>query len=180
MLCLIKFTLIKLFFYFLIVSTNQIYYTGCYFPFFFFFFFFIHFFSGSALFVIKYLYQQPESGNPLIRSGKIRSGHGILIYSAWQRVNTTEWSMHFSGTGTHPIFFFFFLCATLILAFKKLLKCKVTLKVLVCYHSNRIFSDQHMKITPMIILFSTKFYEANMNLIGVTNIHASKLSSHAS
>ena len=39
--------------------------------------------SGSALFVIQYvnLYQQPGSGSDWL---KIRSGHGILIYSAWE------------------------------------------------------------------------------------------------
>ena len=40
--------------------------------------------SESALFVIKYLnlYQQPVSRNPIC--WKLGSGHGILIYSAWQ------------------------------------------------------------------------------------------------
>ena len=44
--------------------------------------------SGSALFAIQYfsLYQQPGASNLIYL--KIRSGCGILIYSAWKRVKS--------------------------------------------------------------------------------------------
>ena len=60
--------------------------------------------SGSALFVIKYLnfYQNPRSSNWL----EIRSGHGILIYSARQRLSEDtqkmpkSWSLSLQGHQT--------------------------------------------------------------------------------